>query len=165
MTSSKNSRPWMGRSKTCVRLTSIWVDVDLAPVEAKPRRAATARRSLSSARPLLEHAESPDHLLRDADHDHTFVALEAGQVLAGDVFFALAELEVDDGDLVALGEVLDVVDEAVGDLLEEGRGDNRVLAVLVQEPPEIFGSLKQRHVAVEVQAVDAVDLDGDVVAQ
>ena len=67
--------------------------------------------------------------------------------------------------LSALGEGTDAIDEAVGDLLEQGGRDDRVPAVLVEEPPEVPGPLEQRHVPVEVEAVDAVDLEGDVVAQ
>jgi hypothetical protein len=103
--------------------------------------------------------------LGDANHDDALVALEACEVLASDVLFALIGLEVDDRDPLALGEGTDAVDEAVGDLLEQGGRDDRVPAVLVQEPPEVSGPLEQRHVPVEVQAVDAVDLEGDVVPQ
>ncbi len=60
---------------------------------------------------------------------------------------------------MSYSKLLDSGYEAVGHLLEQGRGKHGMAAVLVQEPPEVLGSLKQRHVAVEVQAIDAVDLD------
>jgi hypothetical protein len=37
--------------------------------------------------------------------------------------------------------------------------------MLGEEPPEILRPLEQGHVAVEVQPVDAINLEGDVVAQ
>jgi hypothetical protein len=143
----------------------VLVDVDLAPVKTKPRRKPPTWRLLSTTRPLLIDAEAGGHLLGHADHDDALLSLEAGEVFPGHLFLAFVSLEIDDGYLELLGEGVNAANETVSDLLEHGWGDHWVLSMLVKKPPEILWPLEQRHVPVEVEAVDAIDLEGDVVAE
>ena len=60
---------------------------------------------------------------------------------------------------------MDGGDEAIAQLLEQDRRHDRVLAVLMQEPPQVLRALQPWDVAVQIQPVDAVDVERDVIAQ
>src|SRR5882672_2206081 len=142
----------------------VLVDVDLTSVEGETRWAAP-RLARELPLPLLDHAKSRDHLLSHADHHDALFAFEASQVFLGDILLALLALEPHNGDVVSLSEGINAPDELVGQPAEQLRRRDGPAAVLGKEPPEILGSLQPRHVPVEVQAVDAVDVEGDVVAE
>jgi hypothetical protein len=104
-------------------------------------------------------------LLGDADEDHPLAASEPSAMLGGDVLLAGATLEVDEGDLLRSGEGFGGLDEGLAHLLEQrGRGD-RVAAVLGEEGHQLARHLERRDVTVEIQPVQALDLEGHMVAQ
>ena len=117
----------------------VWpVDVNLAAIGEKAWRQTPAWRPVSPARSFLVHAKARHHLLGDADHHDALLALEASEAFAGDLLLALVHFEVNEGNPVALGEVLDAGDESLGHFLELRGRDHGVLAVLVQKPPKIL---------------------------
>ena len=92
-------------------------------------------------------------------------ALEALEVLVGDVVLALALLEPDQVDPLVLAEALDVLDEALGERVHEGRGGEGVAQVAPEEADDTHLVLEFWHVHVEVHPIDGLDLEGHVVAQ
>jgi hypothetical protein len=89
---------------------------------------------------LMDHAESWDHLLRNADHHDALIAGEASEVLACDLFLSLASLKPNNRDVVPLGECIDAGDEFVGQSPEQLRRGHRPASVLGEEPPEIHSA-------------------------
>src|SRR5262249_3145378 len=104
-------------------------------------------------------------LLGLAHEDDALGPLEASVMLLGDIVLALALGEGDQRDLLARDEPLDRGDEGLADRLHEDRGRKRLPAVEAEERGDATVRLKARLVHVEVHAVDALDLEGDVAAQ
>src|SRR6266699_3942645 len=99
-------------------------------------------------------------LLRPADRHHPGPLSLGGvpQVALHDVDLADALLELDDRDVVHLGVPCHRLAEASADLLEHRRGSYRHAAVIVQERQHLTAHLQHRHVTVEVDAVQALDV-------
>ena len=90
---------------------------------------------------------------------------ETGQIGRRHLILALALGEGEQRDAVGLGEGLDGLDEGVADGGEQGGGGEEVSAVVAQEADDAPLALELGDVDVEVHAVDALDFQGDVVAQ
>src|SRR3989442_6255467 len=105
----------------------------------------------------LTGLERRGFLLRDPDEDDPLGALEAGTVAGCDVVLALTALEMDDRNSAVVGERLDRPEEAVVQWAEQGGRRNGVAQVLAQEVAELPGGLECRHVAVDVEPVQARD--------
>lgn len=114
---------------------------------------------------LLVGAEPVDLLLRHTDQDDAFTMAKPREPSSSHVLLALVPLELNHGDPITSRERSDVPDEAVDPLLEQDRGRYRAALVLHEVPPQVLRSLERRHVAVQVQPVDAVDLERDVIAE
>ena len=107
-------------------------------------------------------------LLRPADEHHALgpaLSQEPGQLLAHHVVLALPRLEVHHRDAVAGGELPDLRVERLRPLREHGGRGDRLAQVLPDEPDHAQVTLQLRHVQVAVDAVDALQLEGDVTGQ
>ena len=104
-------------------------------------------------------------LLRLADVEDALAAGPPAEVLPGTVVLALAAAEQHDLDVVAGGEALDGVDEALGHGGHQGRGRYGRAAHLAEEVRRPRGPLEQGHVDVEVHPVDALQGQGRVLYQ
>src|SRR5262245_37201507 len=71
--------------------------------------------------------------------------------------------EVDDG--LATGERLDGAYEPLGQLANQDGRREPVATMLGQEPGKLTGALQSRHVAMQVQPVDALDLERHVIPE
>src|SRR5437879_4288629 len=114
---------------------------------------------------LLVAFEAGGLLLSDADEDDTVFIREAGVLLGGDGVFLLAAAEVDDRNIVQLGEGVDRVSEAFEQRWEQSRRSDGCVQLLTAERGDVARRLEQGHVAVEVQAIDTRDGQGHVVAE
>jgi DNA-binding MarR family transcriptional regulator len=68
--------------------------------------------------------------------------------------------EPDDGDVVVLGEGAHRLAEALTELAEQRRGGERIAEVIGQERHDLGACLQFRHVAVEIDPVRALDVQG-----
>jgi hypothetical protein len=73
--------------------------------------------------------------------------------------------ELHDRDVVALGEPGHRLAETGADLLEHRRGGNRHAQVIVQEREDPAAGLQRRHIAIEVNPVQALDVQHGVTIQ
>src|SRR5262249_13407367 len=103
-------------------------------------------------------------LLRHADDDDPFLPGEAPPVLGHDVILPLLRFERDQRDAVTLGEALDGANEPIMQRLEQRRRWNRMAEVFLQEETETPRGLQLRHPRVQVQAINAADLERHVLA-
>src|SRR6195256_937959 len=99
-------------------------------------------------------------LLRPADRHHAGPARPGGPPQQRFHHRGLPDalLELDHRDVVVLGEPRHRLPEPGADLLEHRRGDDRHPEVIVQERDDLAAYLQLRHVAVEVDAVQALDV-------
>jgi hypothetical protein len=72
---------------------------------------------------------------------------------------------VEDRDLPGRGEGAGGLDEGVAHLLEEGGRGDGVAAVLGEEGHQLAGHLQRRHVPVEIQPIQALNLQRHMLAQ
>lgn len=103
--------------------------------------------------------------LSDADEDD---AIADGMLAAhpcGDFVFALAFLEVDDRELMALNEVLDAAHVTLGELPQESGRGNRKLQMAGQESNQPGFGLQAGDVTVEVKTVQTLDGESDVLVE
>lgn len=100
-------------------------------------------------------------LLHLADVQHALAAVPLPQGL-GALVLALASLEADQVDVALAGEGLDGGHEAARHRGHQGRGGHRAAAHLAEEPGRPARGLQQRLVEIEVEPVDALDLQGDM---
>jgi hypothetical protein len=116
--------------------------------------------------PLVAHEDFLD-LLSSHDGHHPKVALSFRrlEVRADVVKLAIVPagpvrtLQPEEGDVVVLGEGRKVSSEAVADLLEECRGGDLVTEVLGEEGDDLATHLKVRHVDVQVDAVETIEVE------
>ena len=130
----------------------------LGPVEVE------ARGSALVAAPGLG-AEGLVVLLGHADQNPPLLAAEPAEVPLGDLVLPLSRLELHDGDALALGVFAYRADEPLGHLAQQRGRRDRVAAVLGEKPGELPGTLESRYVPPEVDAVDALDLERDVLLE
>ena len=104
-------------------------------------------------------------LLRPPDKQHPLGAGEAGQVLMGDVVFALPRGKVHQRHALLLDELVDRGHKRLGDGVHQHRGDNRVAPVTLEEPDHAELVLQLGLVEVEVHPVDALDLKRHVLGE
>jgi len=114
--------------------------------------------------PLLR-ADHARLLLGLPDEQDPFLAVEAGQVLAGDFVLALSFGEGDHRDPLLAREALNLLDEGVADRLQQHRRRDRVAAVAAEETNHSKFMLQFRNVSVEVEPVNALHFQRDVLAQ
>src|SRR5262249_392673 len=91
--------------------------------------------------------------------------IEVREVLCGDVVLAPAFGEAEQVEGVLVGEGLDGLDEGVGDGGEQGGGGEEVPSVVAKEGDHAELTLEFGDEDVEVHAVDALDFQGDVLAE
>jgi len=73
--------------------------------------------------------------------------------------------ELDHRDVIHLSKAAHRLPEPGADLLEHCRGGDRHAAVIVQERHDLAAYLQQRHVTIEVDAVQALDVQHRVTIQ
>src|SRR5512135_1468222 len=110
-------------------------------------------------------AEDRRLLLSLAQEDDALGPVEVGVVLLGDVVLALPLGERDQGDLFLVDETLDRGDEGLADRVHESRGGEGLTAVEPEEGSDASFGLEPGLIDVEVHAVDALDLEGQVLAE
>ena len=118
-------------------------------------------------------AEHPLELLGRHDRHHPVSAVALSRFHVGTDVVELAVVQAgavrllqgQDRDAVARRVVLDLTTEPVSDLLEQRRRRDRVAQVIGQEPDHLAAHLQVGHVGVEVQPVDALDLQRDMAVQ
>ena len=105
--------------------------------------------------------------LRHTDRHHAGTAGSGlcGQVATHNVDLAVTLVEADHRDVVGLREQRDRVAERCAHLLHDRRRGNRIAQVLGHEPHHLPGDLKVRHVAVEIDPVQALQIQGHVTIQ
>ncbi|HEY3193670.1 MAG TPA: hypothetical protein VGK42_00365 [Candidatus Dormibacteraeota bacterium] len=74
-------------------------------------------------------------------------------------------LEAQQGNVVCLGEGRDRLAEAVADAFEQGWGRHLVAQMLGQERDHLAADLQVGDVGVEVDAVQAIQVEGDVTVE
>jgi hypothetical protein len=84
------------------------------------------------------------------------------QIRAHHLGLALPSPEPDHRDTVDLRPILDVAPELLPDRLEQRRRHDRLAPVLVEEPDHPTGGLQLGHIAVEIQPVQARDIQPDM---
>src|SRR5579871_2154041 len=104
-------------------------------------------------------------LLSLADEADAFAALEACPILQGNLLLALPRGEGNERDLVPLGETLHAGDERLGQGIHKGRRSEGVTTMGAEEGSDLTFALEPGLVDVEVHAVDALDLQGNMLAQ
>ncbi|MFV2064382.1 MAG: hypothetical protein ACC726_12865 [Chloroflexota bacterium] len=129
---------------------------------------AAHRVAAGLAVPLRGRAEDARPFLGDADEHDALASLALGSVEIGPghVLLALALLEVDQRDVLGLGEPLDLPHEPRRALAEDGvAGDPLAGSGSLQEAGQPLGRLEPGHVAVEIEPVDALVTQGDVLVE
>ena len=144
------------------------VVVDRGEVEVVDHRRAAHQPPI--ARPgdrvaALLGAVGQGLLLRPPNKPHPLGAGEPGQVLVGDIVFALPRGEVHQRHPLLLHELVDRGHKRAGDRVHERRGDKRVAPVAFEEPDHAEFVLQLGLVEVEIHAVDALDLKRDVLGE
>lgn len=83
----------------------------------------------------------------------------------GDLVLALAALEPQNRDLLVLDETPNLLAKAISEPTDNSRRSQREPQVLTEEEHQLTGSLKLRHVAVDIDPVDTVDLKTDLICK
>jgi hypothetical protein len=121
---------------------------------------------------LVAHEDLLD-LLGGHDRHHPVAAITLGLLQVGADVVELAvvpagavgSLEVQQGDALPLGEGRHRLAEAVADALEQHRGGDLVAQVLGQERDHLAADLQVGDIGVEVEAVQAIQVERDVAVQ
>jgi hypothetical protein len=113
--------------------------------------------------PTLLRFERPLLFLGETEQHHALALGEARAMGIGDRIFVLAGLEFHHGNGLRRGKLLDRRGESVVHRLEERGGRNRVAEVIAQEVAKTAGGLQLRQIGMQIEAVDAADLQRDVV--
>ena len=114
---------------------------------------------------VLGRLERELALLGDTDEYHALGQREAGSIASSDGVLALPALELNDRYQLLVGEGGNGLDELIVEWADGGRRGDPIAEVIAQEAAQLAARLQLGHVAVEIQAVDAVDLERDVVAK
>ena len=110
---------------------------------------------------LLADAEAGELLLRLADVEHPLGSGKTRQSLLGDLILALALGKGDDLNALALGKVVNRLDEGMAHRPHQrGRG-HLGTAVLLEERRHPGTGLQSGLVEVQIQAVDPLDIQRD----
>jgi hypothetical protein len=117
------------------------------------------------AAPALTRAKGSIVFLSYADEDHSLGSPEPSKAFLGDVVLTFATFEGDDRNTVAFRESADGVHEAFCHLSQQSRRWHGVSAMHVEEIGELVGALKAGDVTLEVDAVDAFDLQCNVLSK
>ena len=115
--------------------------------------------------PALVGAEDARLLLGFADEEDPFVALERGEVLVGDIIFALALLEFHEIEALRLGESLDRLDELLRHRRNQHRRRHPSPQVGFDEVGEAGAGLERGDVSVEVHPINRFQFEGDVIGE
>jgi hypothetical protein len=107
--------------------------------------------------------EDPLELLGDEDGDYSGAGLRRQGL--HEVDLPLALLGPDQGDAVPVGEVRHRLAEPVPDLLEHRRRGDGQLQVVLHEPDHLPAHLEVGDVGVEVEAVEALQVQSDVAVE
>jgi hypothetical protein len=101
----------------------------------------------------------------DRHHAGTAGSGLCGQVSTHDVDLAVTLVEADHRDVVGLREQRDRVAKRCAHLLHDRWRGNRIAQVPGHEPHHLPGDLKVRHIAVEIDPVQALQIQGHVTIQ
>lgn len=108
----------------------------------------------------------------DDGHDPEAVFLVGAVEVGADVVelavipaAAVRLLELQDGNVLGDGEGMHFTPKAIADLLEESRGGDGMAEVGGQEADHLAAHLEVGDIGVEVEAVDAFHLQGDVAVE
>ena len=110
-------------------------------------------------------AHYPGALLRLADVEHAFPAMPMAQILSRAFILAFATFETNQVHPLALGVAFPLVDEAPRHRRHQGRRRHRMASYLTEEVRRAGRTLKQRHVDVEIEPIDAFELQRRVLGQ
>ena len=110
-------------------------------------------------------AHHPGALLRLADVEHAFPTGELAQIPLRALILALAALEADQVYALALRVAFPLVDQAPRHRRHQRRRRHRMATYLTEEVRHAARALQQRHVDVEIQPVDAFELQRRMLAQ
>jgi hypothetical protein len=93
----------------------------------------------------------------DGDHGGLGCRLEIGR---HDVDVAVTFLEVNDRDVVIFGEGVHGSAKPIAHLLHHCGRSNRHAKVIAHENEDLAGGLQVRHVCVEIDAIEALEIEG-----
>ena len=117
------------------------------------------RVGVLAVRPAPPHGtRHPCLLLRDADEQHSLGARPAAQIVLRTVVFALPSLKPDQVDPLLPDEALDGRHEVARPGCQQRRRWHLVAADIAQVMGHARRSLQQRHIDVQIHAVDALQL-------
>ncbi len=163
-------QPGLGRvGEVRADLDEAWAEVGIQDVEVVGTDPALLLHELEADRPRLVGSvpgpEDPLELLSGHDGHHAMAALPLRSLQVGPDMIQLAVippgavrlLQSQHRDPVLSGEGLDLLAEAVADLLEESRRGHGVAQVSGQERHHLAAHLQVGNVGVQVQAIDAFD--------
>ena len=108
--------------------------------------------------------ESIRFFLSDADEDNSFPLTMTLSIFGSDVFFANTRLEMDQGDFILLSKGFHSCFVSGGHLGQNSRRRN-IIAAMMQELHQLPGHLQVGNVAVEIDSVDALDVQGHMILQ
>lgn len=139
------------------------VEVDVVDVRAQ------ASGGVAAGHPIPDRRR-PEHrgpLLGDADEHDPLATGQLGgvEVRLGERLLALAALEVDERDGLALGQPLDGAQERGGPLAEDRVARDLLARLTAEEAGETFGRLEVGNVAVQEDPVEALVAERDVVIE
>jgi hypothetical protein len=112
--------------------------------------------------PLLG-AEDRSLLLGLADKNNPFFELEVAQAFHHHIVFALAFAEQHHGKLMPRDKALQLRYKAPAHRAHQGRGGQRLSAMVAEKAHRPVGALQPWHVDVEVHAVDPLDRQPDMI--
>src|SRR5437867_2156987 len=110
-------------------------------------------------------AEGVGFLLSDSDEDHRVAHRSLRAQLMSPLVLGLFALEVKQRNILALSKGLDLGDELAGDMAEQCGRSDRIAPVHRQKAHEAGTMLQVWDIAVEVESVDGLQLQGDMVVE
>ena len=100
-----------------------------------------------------------------ADEDHAFGTGEVAEELGGDSVLTLAFAELEEGNLLVPGKLLQSGDEVLADGIHQGAGGELVAAMETEKGGHALLALQLWDVNIQVHAVDSFDFESDVLGQ
>ena len=139
--------------------------VDVIVIDHRGRTHDPGVRTPGRRALALLGAEHRRLLLRLADKDHAFLALEFAQMLCHHVVFALAFAKLDQRDLMLRRVAFQLGNEVPAHRAHHRGGWHRQSTMLAEKPHYSLFMLQLGHVDVEVHPVDPLDRQFNVMAE